>query len=115
MRVEAKATIQHLRTTPRKARLVADAVRGKMVSAALPLLEYGIKRTVSQDIAKLVKSAVANLQNKNADASVNVDELRIKEIRVDEGPVLKRFRARAQGRVGRILKYMCHISVTVSN
>ena len=113
--MEAKAIAKQLRTTPRKARLVADAVRGKMVSAALPLLEYGIKRSVSRDIAKLVKSAVANLQNKNADASVNVDELRIKEIHVDEGQVLKRFRARAQGRVGRILKYNCHISVTVSN
>ena len=113
--MEAKAIARSVKTTPRKARLVADAVRGKMVSAALPQLEYGIKREVGRDIAKLVKSAVANLQNKNADASVNVDELRISEIRVDEGQVLKRFRARAQGRVGRILKYMCHISVTVSN
>jgi large subunit ribosomal protein L22 len=115
MTVEAKAIAKQLRTTPRKARLVADAVRGKMVSAALPLLEYGIKRSVSRDIAKLVKSAVANLQNKNADASVNVDELRIKEIKVEEGPMLKRFRPAAHGRASRILKHMCHISVTVSN
>ena len=113
--MEAKAIIRYVRTTPRKARLVADAVRGKKVSAALPLLEYGIKREVARDIPQLVKSAVANVQNKSTDASVNVDELLIKEIRVDEGPVLKRSRARAQGRAGRILKYQCHVSVTVSN
>ena len=113
--MEATATIKYVRTTPRKARLVADEVRGKKVSSALPLLEYGIKREVARDIAKLVKSAIANVQNKNTDTSVNVEELRIKAIRVDEGPVLKRSRARAQGRVGRILKYQCHICVTISN
>jgi large subunit ribosomal protein L22 len=113
--VEATAIAKYVRTTPRKARLVVNAVRGKMVAEALPMLQYGIKRTVAGDIAKLLKSAVANLQHKAGDTTVNVDELRITEIRVDEGPVLKRFRARSQGRMGRILKYMCHIRVTVSN
>jgi large subunit ribosomal protein L22 len=113
--VEATAIAKHVRTTPRKARLVANAVRGKMVAEALPLLQYGIKRDIANDIAKLLKSAVANLQHKAGDTAVEVDDLRIKEIRVDEGPVLKRFRPRSQGRTGRILKYMCHIRVTVSN
>lgn len=113
--MEGSAAVKYLRTTPRKARLVADEIRGKKVAEALPLLEYGIKREVAKDIAKLLKSAVANLQQKATDTTVDVDELRIKEIRVDEGPVLKRFRARAQGRAGRILKHMCHIRVTVTN
>jgi large subunit ribosomal protein L22 len=95
--------------------MVSDVVRGKMVGEALSLLEFSVKKDVSKDIAKLIKSAVANLQNKNADAHINVDELKIKKIDVDNGPVLKRFRPRAQGRAYRILKRMCHITVVVSN
>ncbi len=113
--MEAKAKIRYLRSTSRKTRLVADAVRGMMVGEAISLLELNINKKVAIDIAKLLKSAVANLQYKNADASVNVDELRIKEIRVDEGPVMKRFRARAHGRASQILKRMCHVTVTVAN
>ena len=64
---------------------------------------------------KLVKSAVANLQNMHSDAHINVDELKIKKINVDNGPVLKRFRPRSQGRAYRILKRMCHITIIVSN
>jgi large subunit ribosomal protein L22 len=62
-----------------------------------------------------VKSAVANMQSKHTEAAIEVDSLRIKEIRVEEGPVLKRFRPAAHGRASRILKHMCHISVTISN
>ena len=113
--MEAKATARYLKSGPRKARLVADEVRGKMVGDALSLLEFSIKKSVSNDISKLIKSAVANMQDVNKEVTVDADELRIKEIRVDEGPVQKRFRARAQGRAGRILKKSCHISVTVSN
>jgi large subunit ribosomal protein L22 len=113
--VEAFATSKYLRKTARKARLVCDTVRGKMVGEALGLLEFGVKKEVSKDVAKLIKSAVANLQSKNAEAHINVDELKIKKINVDNGPVLKRFRPRAQGRAYRILKRMCHITVVVSN
>ncbi len=113
--MEAKATVRYLRSTARKARLVADEVRGKMVGDALSLLAYSIKKDVSKDISKLIKSAVANLQNVSPDVTVDADELKIKEIFVNEGPVLKRFRAKAQGRAGRILKKMCHVSVTVSS
>ena len=112
--MEAKATAKYLRTTARKARLVADAVRGRKVADALSMLEYEIKKDVAKDIAKIVKSAVANLQNTNEEATVDVDELRLSEIYVNEGPTLKRFRARAQGRFGRILKRMCHVTVTVA-
>ena len=113
--LEAKATVKYLRTTARKARLVADEVRGKSVGDALGLLDFGIKKQVSEDLSKLIKSAVANMQSKNMEASIDEDSLRVSEIFVNEGPVLKRFRPRAQGRAGRILKKMCHVSVTVSN
>ncbi len=113
--MEAFATCKFLRKTARKSRLVCDAIRGKMVGEALGLLEFSLKKDVSKDIAKLIKSAVSNLQNKYADAHIDVDELVIKKINVDNGPVLKRFRPRAQGRAYRILKRMCHITVVVSN
>lgn len=113
--MEAKATAKYIRSGARKARLVADEVRGKMVGDALAVLEYGVKKSVARDIAKVIKSAVANAESKNPEASVDAEELRVREIRVDDGPSLARFRARAQGRAGRILKRMCHISVTVSN
>ena len=113
--MESKAVIKNLRSTPRKARLVADAVRGKNVSEALNLLRFGIKKEVAEDVAKLISSAAANLANNSKDADVDVDGLRVKEIRVDEGPVMKRFRPRAKGSASGILKRMCHISVTLSN
>lgn len=113
--MEAKAKAKYLRSTARKARLVADSVRGRKVGDALVRLEQGSSRHVAVDMAKVLKSAVANLQNKNIESNVNVDELVIKDVRVDEGPVMRRFRARAQGRFGRIIKRTCHISVTVSN
>jgi large subunit ribosomal protein L22 len=113
--VEAVATCKYLRKTARKSRLVADELRGKMVGEALSLLEFGIRKAVAKDFSKVIKSAVANLQHKNAEAHVDVDELFIKEIQVGVGPTLKRFRPRAQGRAYRILKRMCHIKVIVSN
>jgi large subunit ribosomal protein L22 len=113
--MESKAILRGLRSAPRKARLVADAVRGKNVNEALNILKFGIKKDVAEDIAKLISSAVANLSNNNADANIEVDALRVKEIRVDEGPVMKRFRPRAKGSASSIMKRSCHISVTLSN
>jgi large subunit ribosomal protein L22 len=115
MAMESTAKVCYLRSTPRKARLVVDAVRGKMVSEALNLLELSMTQKAADDVAKLLKSAVANMQSKHTEAAIDVDELRIKEIKVEEGPMLKRFRPAAHGRAARILKHMCHISVTVSN
>ena len=113
--MESSAKIKNLRSTARKARLVADAVRGKMVGEALSLLDLSIHKKVSVDIAKVIKSAMANIQSAHSDTAMNVDEFHIKEIRVDNGPVLKRFRARAKGSASGILKRMCHVSVTVAN
>jgi len=112
--MESRAVLRNLKSTPRKARLVADAVRGKDVNEALNLLRFGIKKDVAEDVAKLISSAVANLSN-NGDANVEVDGLRVKEIRVDEGPVMKRFRPRAKGSASPVIKRACHISVTLSN
>jgi large subunit ribosomal protein L22 len=115
MAVESKAILRNLKTTPRKARLVADAVRGKNVSEALNLLRFGIKKDVAEDVAKLINSAVANLTSNNSDANIEADGLRVKEIRVDEGPMMKRFRPRAKGSASPVVKRACHISVVLSN
>ena len=113
--MESTASVKYLRSTARKARLATDAVRGMLVGEALSLLRFGVNKKVADDVAKVIKSAVANMQSKHADAAIDVDELRIKAIRVDGGPAMKRFRPRAQGRASRILKRMCHITVTVSS
>ncbi|MBN1981370.1 MAG: 50S ribosomal protein L22 [Chitinivibrionales bacterium] len=113
--MESKATIKYLRVTPRKARLVADEVRGRLVGDALSLLNFSIRKAVAKDVSKLIKSAVANMQSKNTELAINTDELKVRDITVDQGPMLKRFRPRSQGRAYSIHKHLCHISVTVSN
>jgi large subunit ribosomal protein L22 len=70
---------------------------------------------VARDVEKLIKSAVANLEYKNSDINIESKNVVIKTIWVDEGTTLKRIRPKAQGRAGRILKRMCHISVTVAS
>ena len=115
MEIKAKAVAKYIRTSAQKTRLVADEVRGKKVGDALNLLQFTIQKHVSRDVAKVIKSAVANLENNNSDINVDTDNLIVESIMIDEGPTLKRFQAKAQGRAGRILKRMCHITVTVSN
>lgn len=115
MELQAKAVAKYVRSSAQKTRLVADEVRGKKVADALNLLHYSINKSVAVDVEKVIKSAVANLEDKNSDLNVDASDLVVSEIKVDEGPTLKRFQAKAQGRAGRILKRMCHISVTVSN
>lgn len=113
--MESSAKIKSLHSTPRKARLVADAIRGKMVGEALSLLDLSIHKKCAIDMSKVVKSAMANIQSAHSETAINVDEFHIKEIRVDNGPVMKRFRARAKGSASGILKRLCHVSVTVAN
>lgn len=113
--MESKATVKYLKSSAQKARLVADVIRGKMVGDALNILEFGVKKKVARDMAKVLKSAVANMQSKNMEAAIDAEELRIKTVCVDSGPTMKRFRARAQGRAASILKRTCHISVTLTN
>ena len=103
----ATAKLRHLRVSPRKVRLVADLIRGKHVEEALNILQF-TNKVSSQPLAKLLKSAVANADQKDG---VDVDQLFIKDLRVDGGPTIKRFRPRAMGRATPILKRTSHISI----
>ena len=105
--MEAKAVARYIRMSPRKARYVADLIRGKKVEDALDVLAFTPRRA-SNTVSRLLKSAIANAgQNE----SIDVDTLYVKKIFVDEGPMLKRFRPRAMGRAARIRKRTSHITV----
>jgi ribosomal protein L22 len=105
-----RASARYLRLTPRKARLVADQVRGMATTEALSLLRFS-PRGASRDIQKLIESAMANAENNH---DLVADEMRIAEINVDEGPTLRRWRARARGRATRVDKRTCHVSVALT-
>jgi large subunit ribosomal protein L22 len=102
-----KAKAKYVRIAPRKARLVADEVRGKSYPEAVSLLRFTNKRA-AKIISEIVQSAAANAEH-NDDA--DPDELFVREIRVDDGPTIKRYRARAMGRATMIRKRTSHISV----
>jgi len=109
--MEVSAILRGVHLSPQKARLVADLVRGKKVGHALDILSFTPKKG-AEIIKKVVESAIANAEhNKGAD----IDELKVTAICVDKGIVLKRIRARAKGRAGKITKPTCHIHVTVGN
>lgn len=107
--MQSKAVARTVRIAPRKVRLIADLVRGKEVGEAISILKLTNKRS-SPVVEKLVKSAVANAEH-NYD--MDIDNLYISEIYADEGPTLKRFRPRAQGRASKINKRTSHITVVV--
>ena len=109
--METKAILRGTRISPQKARLVADQVRGMPVNSAIALLKYSDKKA-AQLIGKVLWSAVSNAENNDG---ADVDELKVSQITVDEGPVLKRFMARAKGRGTRILKRTSHITVVVGS
>jgi ribosomal protein L22 len=104
------ARARYVRVAPRKARLVADLVRGLPLDDALPLLRFST-RSAAQDIRKLVESAAANAE---ANHDLVADDLIIKDIHVDEGPTLRRYRPRALGRATRINKRTSHIAVALT-
>ncbi|MFH1861656.1 MAG: 50S ribosomal protein L22 [bacterium] len=111
--MEASAISRFVRIAPRKMMLVADLVRGKKVNEALSILHFSSKRS-SYVIEKAVRSALANLMNREDARNLNVDRAVVKEIRVNEGPTWKRFRPRAMGRASRIRKRTSHLYVTLS-
>jgi len=108
--MEIKASLNQLRMSPRKVRLVADIVRGMKTDKALDQLRFGDKKAVSP-ILKLVESALANAVN-NYD--LDKDNLFIKSIMIDEGATLKRWTPKAQGRATTIRKRSCHIHLTLA-
>src|SRR2546421_11901665 len=105
-----RASARYVRTAPRKARLVADQVRGLQIDRARALLQFS-PRSAARDISKLIDSAASNAENNH---ELVADEMRIAEITVDEGPTLRRYRPRALGRATRINKRTSHISVALS-
>jgi len=105
----SKATAKHVRISPRKCRLVSDLIRDRYVGEALTILKFSNKKKISSIHEKLLRSAIANAQQKSPD--VNVDDLYIREIFVNQGPAWKRFRAAAMGRAVRILKRTSHVSI----
>lgn len=112
--MEAKAQARYVRVTPRKARRVVDLVRGKRVGEAVAVLEFA-PQAASEPVRKVVLSAVANARQAADRASEPFDEddLVVRTAYVDEGPTMKRFRPRAQGRAYRINKRTSHITVVV--
>lgn len=107
--MEARAIAKYVRISSRKVNIVIDLIRGKKVSEAFAILKHTPK-AASSVLEKLLKSAVANAEN-NYD--MNVDKLYISEAYATQGPTLKRFMARAQGRGVRILKRTSHITLAV--
>ena len=109
-RQEVKAVAKWVRTSPRKARLVVDHIRGRSVPEARTVLAF-TQRAAAREIEKVLSSAVAN-----AEANHNLvgDDLVVSAAYVDEGPVMKRWRARARGRAARIHKPTCHITVKLT-
>jgi large subunit ribosomal protein L22 len=108
MRAEAK--LKYARISAQKARLVGDQILGQHVERALNELAFSTKKGAAI-MRRILESAIANAEN-NEDA--DVDELRVVEVQVNEGPTMKRIRPRAKGRASRILKRTSHISVTVA-
>ena len=109
--MQVRAVTKYVRMSPQKCRLVVDQIRTKPVSQALELLQFSPKKAAGP-VRKTLESAIANAEhNEGAD----IDELRVEAVMVDEGPVLKRWRPRARGRVGRIHKPTCHITVVVGD
>lgn len=107
--MEVKASLKYARVGEQKARLVADLVRGKDVSEAIKTLTFLNKKSAVM-IKKIIESAVANADYKK---TIDLDKLYVKTIYIDQGPVLKRFRPRAQGRASGVRKRMSHINVVL--
>jgi len=112
--MEAKAQARFVRVTPQKARRVIDLIRGRRANEAVAVLSFA-PQAASEPVLKVVQSAIANARVKADRASEAFDEkdLVVQAAFVDEGPTLKRFRPRAQGRAGQILKRTSHITVVV--
>jgi len=106
---EAMAYAKNLRTSPQKLNLVAESIRGKKCEAALAELTFS-KRRIANDVKKVLESAIANAENNH---QLDVDRLYVSEVTVGRGLVMKRWRARARGRVGKIMKPFSNLRLVV--
>lgn len=109
--MDTTAKLRGVRLSSQKGRLVADQIRGKTVENALNILQFSPKKG-AVIIRKVLESAIANAEH---NAGADIDELKVTQICVEKGPVLKRFAARAKGRGARIMKPTCHIFLTVGD
>ena len=109
-RQEVRASAQYLRVAPRKARLVVEHIRGRPVPEARTVLAF-TPRAAAREVEKILASAVANAE---ANHGLIGDDLIVSAAYVDEGPVIKRWRARARGRVARIQKKTCHVTIRLA-
>jgi large subunit ribosomal protein L22 len=112
---EARAVARHVRVTPQKARRVVDLIRGKNATDAVSILRFA-PQGAAEPIRKVLESAIANARVKADKTAARFDEreLFVASAFIDEGPTMKRFRPRAQGRAGRINKRTSHITVVVA-
>ena len=105
-----RAQAKYVRSSPRKARLVCDHIRGKTVEEARAILSH-TPRTVARDWSKLLESAVANAENNH---ELVGEDLYVKSITADDGPTIRRFRPRAMGRATRIRKRTTHLTILLT-
>lgn len=112
--MKAHAKLRFLRMSPRKVRRVVELVRGKDVEAALNTLHFTRKRA-ALSVEKTLRSAVANLLNKDDEKKVATEDLYVSEAFVDGALTVKRFRAASMGRASRVRKRSCHITIVVSD
>jgi large subunit ribosomal protein L22 len=110
--VEVQSVAKYVHISPRKARLVVDHIRGRSVPEARTVLAF-TQRAAAREVEKVLRSAVANAET-NPNLHWDGDELVVSAAYVDEGPTLKRWQPRARGRVSRINKRTCHITVKVT-
>ena len=108
--IEVRATAKYVRTAPRKAQLVAAEIRGRRAVEARQILAF-MTRDAARDVGKVLASAIANAE---ANHGLSGDELYVSAAEIGSGPTLKRWRARARGRVGRIKKRTCHITIRLA-
>jgi large subunit ribosomal protein L22 len=109
--MEVKAISKYVRISPQKVRKLADAIKGKPVEAGMDILKF-MPQKAAGIVEKVVRSAASNADNNHG---LDVDSLVIRNLIVDQGPTLKRFRARARGRGARILKRTSHITVILAD
>lgn len=107
--IVSRASARYMRIAPQKCRLVTDLIRDRYVGEALTVLRFSKKRKASSIIEKVLRSAIANAQQKVP--NIDVDNLYISKIFVNQGPQMKRFRAAPMGRASRILKRTSHVQI----
>lgn len=109
--MQVAATLRYARISPQKCRLVADLVRGKTVDEALRTLTFSPKKA-ARIVQKVLESAIANAEHNHG---ADIDELKVSTIEVNAAPTYRRYRPRAKGRAGPILKRMSHITIRVGD